>query len=141
MADWQDDLGAFFKEKEQTHAELERSEIERFITDVAMPAYEQLKAELEKYGREVSLRETASAATLTVQNNGADEFRYSLQGRTFPEGILPFAELLSRERKGIRMIRTESMLRSGGAYSISDVASDEVIAHFLTHYKRSVREE
>ncbi len=141
MADWQNDLGAFFKQKEQTHAEMERSEVEHFLTDVAMPAYEQLKAELEKYGREVVIRETASAATLVVQNDGADEFRYSLQGRTFPEGILPFAELLSRERKGIRMIRTESMVRSGSDYSILDITSEEVIAHFLAHYKRSVREE
>jgi len=141
MADWQDDLGTFFKQKEQTHAEQERSEVERFISDVAMPAYEQLKAELEKYGREVSIRETASAATIAVQSCGVDEFRYSLQGRTFPEGILPFAELLSRERKGIRMIRTESMVRSGSDYTISDITPDEVIAHFLSHYKRSIREE
>ncbi len=141
MADWQEELGTFFKQKEQTHAEKERSEVERFLEDVAMPAYAELKGELEKYGRQVTIRETASAATLTVQHGGTDEFRYSLQGRTFPEGILPFAELLSRERKGIRMIRTESMVRSGGNYTISDVTTDEVIAHFLAHYKRSIREE
>jgi choline/glycine/proline betaine transport protein len=141
MADWQNDLGAFFEEKEQTHAEQERSEVERFLTDVAMPAYEQLRAELEKYGRDVSIRETANAAALIVQHEGADEFHYSLQGRTFPEGVLPFAVLVSRERKGIRMIRTESMLRSGSDYALADITSDEVIAHFLTHYKRSIREE
>ena len=141
MADWQDDLGSFFKQKEQTHAEQERSEVERFLTGVVMPAYEQLRMELEKYGRQVVIRETASAATLIVQHNGADEFRYSIQGRTFPEGVLPFAELLSRERKGIRMIRTESMVRSGRDYSLLDITSEEVIAHFLTHYKRSIREE
>ncbi len=141
MAEWQEDLGAFFRQKEQTHAELERSEMERFISDVAVPAYEQLKAELQKYGRMASVRETASAATITVQHKGVDEFRYSLQGRTFPEGVLPFAELLSRERKGIRMIRTESMVRSGSDYRLADVTPEEVIAHFLSHYKRSVREE
>lgn len=141
MAEWQNDLGSFFRQKEQTHAEQERSEVERWIADVAMPAYAELKAELEKYGREVVIRETASAATITVQHNGLDEFRYSLQGRTFPEGILPFAELLSRERKGIRMIRTESMVRAASDYTISDITSDEVIAHFLSHYKRSIREE
>ncbi|MDP6491335.1 MAG: hypothetical protein QGH42_06390 [Kiritimatiellia bacterium] len=141
MADWQNDLGSFFEQKEQTHAEQERSETERFLEDVAMPAYAQLKVELEKYGREVAIRETASAAAIAVQHGGMDEFRYSLQGRTFPEGILPFAEILSRERKGIRMIRTESMVRSGSDYTILDITSDEVIAHFLTHYKRSIREE
>ncbi len=141
MVDWQDDLGAFLRQKKQTRAEQERSEIARFIEDVVMPAYTELKTELEKHGRAVSIRETASAAALIVQNEGSDEFHYSLQGRTFPEGVLPFAVLVSRERKGIRMIRTESMIRPGSNYAMADISSQEVIGHFLTHYKRSIREE
>ena len=141
MAEWQKDLGSFFQQKEQTHAEQERSELERFITDVAMPAYAQLKDELEKYGRQITIRETATAATLVVQHGGSEEFRYCLQGRTLPDGVVPFAELVSRERKGIRMIRTESMLRSGNDFALADITPDEVIRHFLTQYKRCVREE
>jgi hypothetical protein len=141
MAEWQKDLGSFFQQKEQTHAEQERSELERFIADVAMAAYAQLKDELEKHGRQITIRETATAATLVVQHAGAEEFRYCLQGRTLPDGVVPFAELVSRERKGIRMIRTESMLRPGNDFALADVTSEEVIGHFLTQYKRSVREE
>ncbi|NQU41402.1 MAG: hypothetical protein HQ523_15755 [Lentisphaerae bacterium] len=141
MTDWQHELGDFFQQKKATHAELERSELERFITGVAMPAYLELQAELEKHERHVSIRETPTAATLVVQYQGADEFWYCLQGRTLPEGVVPFAEMVVRERKGIRRIRTESMIRQGGDYGVSDITHGEVIGHFLTHYKRSIREE
>ena len=141
MTEWKQDLGDFLRKKEETRADKERSEVERFITDVVAPAYAELKTELENHDRHVSIRETQTAATLLVQHQGADEFSYCLQGRTFPEGILPFAEMVVRERKGIRLIRSESMLRQGHDYGISDITCDEVIGHFISNYKRHVREK
>jgi hypothetical protein len=93
-----------------------------------------------RHGREMSIRETDSSATVTVQHDGAEEFSYRLHGRQFTHAVLPYAEIRYRERKGLKIIRIESMLRSGAQdYRIADLAAEEVIGNFLDHYMRAVK--
>ena len=64
---------------------------------------------------------------------------YRIQGRTFPNAVLPYAEIRFRERKGLRYIRVESMFRSGSSnYRISDITKDEVIRNFVENYTSRV---
>ena len=62
-----------------------------------------------------------------------------MRGRTFPTGVLPFAEIRFRQRKGLRFISVESMLRSGATpYKMADITREEVIQNFLDNYTRRV---
>ena len=139
MSDWQNDLGNMLNKAEVGKIAADAGELQRFLSQTALTAFEQLSQELQKYGRTVQIRSTASSAALTVSNNGEEELNYRLQARTFPNGVRPFAEVRFRERKGLKLITVESMVRSGPSeYTIADVSSDEVIKNFLEHYKRRV---
>ncbi|MDA0578537.1 MAG: hypothetical protein O3B24_10620, partial [Verrucomicrobia bacterium] len=88
------------------------------------------------------IRHAATSAALTVLRDGEEEMIYRVQGRMFPMGVVPFAEVRYRERKGLRLLRTESMFRSGKPdYTLKDVTIAEIIHNFLDHYKRRVRVE
>ena len=140
--DWRENLGVMLNKAEADKVEAQVDELGRFIDDVALPAFEQLTVELEKYGRSVTVRSSRSAATMMVLLHGEEEISYRLQGRTFPTGILPFAEIRSRERKGLRIIKVESMLRSGAPdYVLFDVSVEEVIGNFMEHYRRVVQSD
>ena len=140
--DWRENLGSMLNRAEAGKIEAQGSDLSRFIDDVALPAYEELTIELERYGRSVNIRSSTSAATLSVTLDGEEEISYRLQGRTFPTGIRPFAEVRFRERKGLRIIRVESMLRSGSSdYVVSDVSGSEIIANFMEHYGRVMQSE
>ncbi len=140
--DWRENLGSMLNKAEVDKVEAQGSDFSRFIEDVALPAFEELSAELEKYGRTVTVRSSASTATFMVMMGGEEEISYRLQGRTFPNGILPFAEVRFRERKGLRIIKVESMLRSGSPdYLLSDVTGGEIIGNFMEHYGRVMQTE
>lgn len=139
MSDWQNDLGDMLNSPDTGKIETEASDLNRFFTETALPAYEELTAELQKYGRTTQVRATTSSATLSVTHKGEDEISYRLQARTFPNGVRPFAEVRFRERKGLKLITVETMVRSGSdEYTINNITKDEVIKSFLSHYKKRV---
>lgn len=138
MSEWKDELGEFLKKKAAVSNDRERSDVEIFIVNVVQPAFDELKQELEKHGRTASMRISPSSAQIAVQYCGADEFTYRIQGRTFPERIVPYAEIVCKERKGVRLVKNESMIRSGPDYSIQDIGSAEIIRHFLSQYMSRV---
>lgn len=142
MADWRDKLGTFFEESEKSREEESGSEVERFIEAVVRPAFQEVAQELEKHWRHVTIRSSETVATLIVSHDGEEEMMYRVQGRMFPNGVLPFAEVRFRERKGRRYITVESVFRSGAAnYTLSDVTSGEVIQNFLDEYMRRVKKD
>ena len=140
-ADWRNDLGKFFDRAEDENPEKTGSGgMGSFIDGVVVPAFREISSELEKYGRTASIRSSAVSASILVQYNGEEEMNYSIQGRTFPNGVLPYAEIRFRERKGLKFIGVESMIRSGNPdYTLNDVTSEEVIRNFLDHYVRRVQ--
>lgn len=140
-ADWRSELGSILKRPEPSKSdEVVRSELERFVAEVVLPAFEDLSRELERYGRQASIRPAATSAALLVMFEGEEEMTFRVQGRMFPGGMLPFADVRCRERKGLRLLRNEVMLRSGNPadYTLKDVTRDEVIRAFLDQYKRRV---
>jgi len=142
MTDWRDNLSSFFDKAEQEKQVKETSELARFIAGVVVPAFRELSAELEKHGRTVTIREAEESAAIIVLYNGEEEITYRVHGRTFPNGVLPYAEVRFRERKGLKFIRVEGMLRSGSPdYAMQDVTGDEIVENFLQHYTSRVRGE
>jgi len=141
MSDWKDNLGSFFEDRAKAGKLREQSDVERFISNVAVPALESLRDELTKHGRTVSMRTSPTATQLVVQHEGSDEFGYYVQSKMFPGGMVPYTEVVAKQRKGIRLIRTESMYRSDTSYTINDITKEEVIEHFLKEYTSRVRRD
>lgn len=140
MADWEEDLDDFFEENEESKASEETTGLPHFLKTVAHPAFAQIRERLDKHGRELTVRETESSMTVVVRHGGDEEISYRIHGRLFPNGVLPYAEVRFKERKGLKIIRVESMIRSGQPdYKIEDLETKEVIANFLEHYKRAVK--
>ena len=137
MADWRDNLSQFMGGSQASEAEPEPSEFERFIKHVALPAFRSAKAEFESHGRQVTIREAEASAVIIVNRDNEEELSYRLSAKTLPTATVPLAAIRYKERKGLRYVTKESMLRSGGAgYTVSDVSETEVIEHLITHYMR-----
>ena len=139
MADWRDNLNDFFDQTEETKQDEEKSEIAGFVSHVVIPAFEEIEMELARHGRYVNIRDTITSAVITVCKEGEEELMYRVQGRTFPNGVLPYAEIRFRERKGLRLLTTESMFRSGSqGYALGDITKEEVIQNFIENYTKRV---
>jgi hypothetical protein len=143
MTDWRGDLKGFFERTDKAREEeKEAPRLARFITKVAIPALQQVKEEMAKHGREVTVRATESSATVIVSHRGEEEMMYRIQGRTFPHDVLPFAEIRFRERKGLRFITVESMFRVGSnTYRLDDITPEEIIRNFIVNYVRRVEKD
>lgn len=140
MDDWRTRLNSCFDKKEEPRHTEESVEIAAFIAGTVVPAFEELAPELEGHGRNVIIRNSVSSAAMIVQHGGEEEMTYRVQGRMFPNGVLPFAEVRFKERKGLRFITVESMYRSGTVpYKMADITKDEIIQNFLDNYTRRVR--
>jgi choline/glycine/proline betaine transport protein len=140
MTGWRDNLNQFLDASDRKRrVEVEGDEWGRFIASVVVPAFEEVAAELEKHGRSVSIRNSVTSARLLVQNEGEEEILYSVQAKSMPDRILPYAEVRSRERKGRRYLTTENMFRpSTPAYKLADITKEEIIENFLASYMRRV---
>ncbi len=137
---WKNTLGGFFGEKKEEPANRDVSEMASFIENVALPAFAEISGELRKYSRLSNIRNSDTSATLMVLKGKDEEFAYRLQGRTFPNGIMPYAEMRFRQRGGLRFITVEETLRSSADSSIRDVTIDDVVQHFVRNYTSRVQQ-
>ncbi len=140
MSDWRNTLNTFFEESDKHEQEQKTTPFERFIEETAVPAFEELRSELEQRGRRVTIRTSASSAVMTVFDGGNEEIMYRLQERTFPDRTLPYAQVRMRERGGLKLVTVETMLRSGSpTYRTEDISTEEVIESVLQHYMSRVK--
>jgi hypothetical protein len=143
MKNWKKMLASFFeiqkeeKEKKEKKHSHEKLRVEEFYSTIVNPAFEELKSELKKHGREVDVyTERRDYASIIVQFEGAEELDYSIEvmlypGLAFPRPVVHFTEWASSRR-----LRVEGLLRAGiQDYDISDITIDEIIEHFLNEYK------
>ena len=142
MSEWQKNLDGFFKKTEQKKKDTRQTEMAHFIATVAIPAFAEIREELEKHGRDVTIRNAEVTAGLIVTKDGEEEITYRVQSRSYPNTVVPYAEVRTRERKGLKLVRNESMFRSGAPdYAIKDIGKDEIIQNFLSHYMRLIGNE
>jgi len=142
MSDWRHELSGFFEQEDKAREHEHRSELETFVADTVLPALEQVAEEMRRHGREAVVRNSDTTATLIVRHAGEEEMRYRVQGRTFPNGILPYAEIRFRQRKGLKFITVESMFRSGiQDYTLADMTREEIIADFVQNYTKRVQRD
>ena len=145
MSDWKSDLANFFSEKEEKNELNEEklkdteAEVAKFYSKVVIPAFQELKVELEKYYREVRISSGLTSASIIVIYKGQKEIDYSIKVRIYPYNAFPYPHTRFRDESG-KIYITEGFLRSGSqAYNISQIKKNEIIQHFLVDYKRSMR--
>jgi hypothetical protein len=140
MAKWEQALDQFFVDSDPGQKEPNLSPFEKFLIDIALPAFEELRAALEKHGRLVKIRSTPSSAVITVLDGTTEEIMYRLQERTLPDRRLPYAQVRLRERGGLRLVTVEAMLRPGSTdYFTEDITKDDVLQSVLQHYMSRVK--
>ena len=143
MKNWKKILASFFEEKEEEKGKKEKKQsheklrVEKFYSTIVNPAFEELKSELKKYGREVDVyTERTDFASIILQFEGDEELDYSIEvmlypGLAFPRPVIHYTEWASSRR-----LRVEGIFRIGiQNYDISDITKDEIIEHFLNEYK------
>jgi hypothetical protein len=143
VKDWKKILDSFFeKQKEEKgEKEVKRSQeklrVEKFYAKIVNPAFEELKSEFKKHGREVEVyTERRDFASIIVDFEGEEELDYSIEvilspGLAFPRPVIHYTEWASSRR-----LRAEGFLRKGiQDYDISDITKKEIIEHFLNEYK------
>ena len=122
--------------RRMTRAEQEGALFQGFIHDKVDPAFKTICEELSKRGREVTVRNTVAAAILTVRKDATEEISFAVMRRNLPTAIVPYAEVRLRERRGLRLTKSDVNLRQGGAYAIDDVTADDIVHTFLECYKK-----
>jgi hypothetical protein len=149
MENWKKILANFFKrqkeskeEKEIKHSH-EKLRVEKFYSTIVNPAFEELKSELKRYGRDVEVyTERRDFASIIVNFEGEEELDYSIEVMISPVRIFPRPVIHYTEWASSRRLRAEGLLRKGRQdYDISEVSKEEIIEHFLNEYKNYIEFE
>lgn len=142
MADWQGELASFFQDKEQKQIETDlklseaRVKVADFYRDVVVPAFEDVKSELEKYERDVRISSGPDSASISVSHCGEVELVYTLKVRVSANGAFPYPETRFRNHSDGKHYKSEGFLRSGAQdYTITSITKEEIILHLLADYK------
>lgn len=144
MSNWRNDLKRVIEEEaqsppEQSHETIERArrDISRFISHVAMPAFEALQDELKYYGRQCEIDRRDYQIALTVYHDDREEFSYVVRGRTFHRMFFAFPELGDPGREG-QLGRAEVTLNrdSERGTDVNDITRETIIRDFIAEYAR-----
>ncbi len=137
MSDWKDDLESFFEEKERQNkanteqrqnAELQSAS---FLSNTVVPAFEEIQAELEKYGREVIISNKDQAVNIQIFYESSLEFDYWI--KVDINNLRPHPEIqLTIDKQKVSL---EGTLRVGvESFTIEDISKEEIIGSFLSDY-------
>ncbi len=140
--DWRVELNGLLGTRTRTtRAEKEDAIFQSFLSQTVLPAFTQIGEELAKYGRESIVREAPAAAMLTVRNGDEEEISFRVLRRSLPTSVVPYAEIRARERRGLRIMKSEAVFRdSSGPYSLDDVAAEDIIRVFMRCYRGTFSE-
>ena len=114
-----------------------RAHVQRFITDVVRPAFEDVADELRKQGYEVQVRdaEDDGGVALEVSHGEHLDFSYAVKPEAFVRPSLTPDEAADEEER--KYFRAEVHLREGGQdYDIMGWSRDAVIGDILDQYER-----
>lgn len=141
MRDWKELLGDIVRAKGRAptaHGPKEaRLRVERFLGEVAEPAFRDLHAELERHGRQVRIARGPDEIALTVLDpHGHEEFHYRIVARSYRPASFAFPEFDTKEGEGTSS-RAEVLLRSGPAsHDVAHFDREQLIRHFLHEYRK-----
>ena len=140
MPNWKSDMESFFHEK-QSNVQVDEDKLKEtqsgvatFFSAVVIPAFEEIKTELEKYQRESNVFGGIDSASIVISYKGYTEFTYSI--KVYPGTLFPFSEIHFRKRSEVKTYRAEGILRVGSQdYTVAQITKEEIIKQFLSDYK------
>jgi len=130
----------------EAHTKFAELNMRDFFKHVVFPAYDNLKEEIEKYGRTVMIDvdETGLlSATLTVYapsdkdpDEMVEEFYFEIRGRAYQKGKFAFPAHADEEQPPVTKV--EMLLRSGSIheYDIKDLSQDDIVETFVNEYSK-----
>ena len=143
MSDWRKDRDSLFQEKEAKFKDdavkiaSSLKAAKEFCASRVVPAFEELKGELEKHGREVRIAPGLIGVSLFVNYQKHLEFEYAIRVKVYPGKALPVPE--TRFYSKDELCTYEGILRSGPQdYTVADITKQDIIAHFLQKYRPHV---
>jgi hypothetical protein len=141
--DWKEDLDSFLRQRatntvsEEKEAERKKMEGKIFLASKVLPAFAELKAQLEKNGRMVTIYSGRDNVNIIVKNAGLEEFNYSIEMSPL-RGAPQTVEIITDRRTG-KKLNARGTLRSGSHdYSVSSITKDEIIQEAIRKYKDRV---
>lgn len=149
MSNWQDKLRQLVEEAPgstadklaaQEKVERRRAEIMHFIQETVRPAFEDIKRELEKYGREVEIVPGKYKARLMVYLNEAEEFSYVIRGDASHH--MSFAWPVIRPGDDDNEVARAEIQRPGAlrrAFKLDEFTREGIIEDFLEGYRNWVQ--
>jgi hypothetical protein len=141
--DWKEDLDRFLRQRatntasEEKVAEQKKLEGKIFLASKVLPAFAELKVQLEKNGRVVTIFSTEDSVNITVKNEGLEEFNYSIE--VSPLKAAPRTVEMILDRRTGKKLSAHGTLRSTSPdYSVSSITKEEIIQEALRKYKDRV---
>ncbi|MCP1728305.1 hypothetical protein J2T60_002305 [Natronospira proteinivora] len=149
MSNWKEKLKNMVEGASEPQADMEaaqrkvdtrREEIMQFIQETVLPAFDDIKQELEQYGREVEVTPGKYKARLVVYLNEAEEFSYVIRGDASHH--MSFAWPVIRPGEEDNEVARAEIQRPGGlkrAFKLAEFTREGIIEDFLEGYKNWVQ--
>lgn len=136
--DWRTQLNGLQRTR-TTRAEQEAAEFIAFMAAVVRPAFAKIAKALTERGRTVTPRETAAVCGISVANGAVEEIAFKVFRHPMPNTVLAYIEVKMRERKGLRIKRTEGPLKDPAPDSaLENVTPDDIEKAFYKHYNEAL---
>lgn len=138
MEHWREKLNHIFdkieEERKQKLSEKEKlkEEVTKFLKNVVLPAFEDLKKELTKRGRDVDIKTRLHEANIEIYYNGIEELTYSIRIKGYY--AYPKTYFSDRRRGGDRYSQEGTFRNGNQDYTISNLTKEEILENLLSKY-------
>ncbi|WP_353622937.1 hypothetical protein [Aliirhizobium terrae] len=114
-----------------------KSEVTKFLSEVAAPALTDVAAELRNRSLEAEVQQDDSRLKLIVTPGGEEQFSYGIRIRPYDMPSYSFIESQSNRQRADKYYRAEVFLSDGGQdYDVMGLTREELIQDVLAQYDR-----
>jgi len=107
-----------------------------FISEVVVPAFEELATELQDHGRDVEVEHSDRMGAIRVLHNGKEEFYYEVKVKAYRNSGFAFPVVPLRDAEG-QTYRAEIHLRDRPLHhDVTNSSREDLIRYFLQDYRR-----
>lgn len=159
MDEWKKDLGSLFsqkdseKDKQRQMAELRRQkylemkrEVVNFLLSTAIPAFIELKNELDKYGLKVSIIKELETevqlnyAAIKIEEDAEESYNSKkfIYKIVSPDEVTVWIEIIYMEGELIKEDLRECSIISYEEDNIYSISSNNIIDSFIYYYKKYI---
>ena len=138
MSDWRDELKTLLaaSEGERRPRPEGPQRVRGFISEVVVPAFEELASELQEYDRDIEVEHSDRMASIRVLRDGKEEFYYEVRVKAYRSSGFAFPVAPLRDPEG-KTYRAEIHLRDRPLHQdVTNSTKEDLIRYFLHDYSR-----